>query len=286
MTVIISPETEAAGECAVFGQLRSGVQRARLRLGLFSLEWNKAMRSSKTASLVIVSMLGALAATAPTAAAERFDVQAYGNFKRVLHAGDTAGKVRLAAVSGRPHTYGVGALAEMRGEVLLWDGRMLVTPGHDSQGRTIGPEPDQEATLFVSARVSEWAEVPIPSDFTRPELEQFVRDAARRRGLSDADPYPFVVKGDFARVLWHVVTGRGGESSAVHALGHAGNRVFDDKPAQGILLGFYSGEKLEGVVSHPGERFHVHFAHTDFAASGHADDYAVRKGATLLLPVR
>jgi alpha-acetolactate decarboxylase len=52
------------------------------------------------------------------------------------------------------------------------------------------------------------------------------------------------------------------------------------------LVGLYSGEALEGVVSHPGERFHVHFVDPSLGFSGHVDGYAVARGATLKLPVR
>jgi alpha-acetolactate decarboxylase len=48
----------------------------------------------------------------------------------------------------------------------------------------------------------------------------------------------------------------------------------------------YSGTALEGVVSHPGERFHLHFADAAATVSGHVDRYSVAAGAVLKLPVR
>jgi alpha-acetolactate decarboxylase len=63
-------------------------------------------------------------------------------------------------------------------------------------------------------------------------------------------------------------------------------RTFSGAEAEGRLIGFYSGEELEGVVSHPGERFHVHYAGEDLQISGHLDSFGVRKGATLFLPKR
>lgn len=41
-----------------------------------------------------------------------------------------------------------------------------------------------------------------------------------------------------------------------------------------------------GVVSHLGERFHVHYIDDSQTVSGHVDQYNVRSGATLWLPVR
>ena len=48
----------------------------------------------------------------------------------------------------------------------------------------------------------------------------------------------------------------------------------------------YSGAALEGVVSHPGERFHAHYVDDKSSVSGHVDAYAVAQGAVLMLPLR
>jgi hypothetical protein len=87
-------------------------------------------------------------------------------------------------------------------------------------------------------------------------------------------------------VLVDVVTGTASAAHcARHALGHAERRRFTAARTDGVLLGLYSASALEGVVSHPGERFHVHFATSDDARPGHVDACAVAAGAVLLLPV-
>jgi alpha-acetolactate decarboxylase len=63
-------------------------------------------------------------------------------------------------------------------------------------------------------------------------------------------------------------------------------RMFRQPGASGQLVGVYSGSALEGVVSHPGERFHLHFADAAATVSGHVDRYSVGAGAILKLPVR
>ena len=116
-----------------------------------------------------------------------------------------------------------------------------------------GATQSDETTLLATATVSKWAEVDIPSDMKQREFEAFLRREARRRDLVDSTPYPFLVKGTLPRVTWHVVTG----TSAGHG-GHGGaanaqSRVCEQKAAEGILIGFYSDERLEGVISHTGE---------------------------------
>jgi alpha-acetolactate decarboxylase len=84
--------------------------------------------------------------------------------------------------------------------------------------------------------------------------------------------------------------GAGAHGAHGHAAGHAnkksGMEVFRNPVASGQLVGVYSGEKLEGIVSHPGERFHIHYIDDAKTVSGHVDQYNVRKGATLWLPIR
>jgi hypothetical protein len=38
------------------------------------------------------------------------------------------------------------------------------------------------------------------------------------------------------------------------------------------------------VITHPGERFHVHYADNNLKTSGHLDNFGIAKGAKLLLP--
>jgi alpha-acetolactate decarboxylase len=52
----------------------------------------------------------------------------------------------------------------------------------------------------------------------------------------------------------------------------------------GQLVGVYSGARLEGIVSHPDERFHLHFIDAAMTVSCHVAGDHVRAGATLWLP--
>jgi alpha-acetolactate decarboxylase len=212
-------------------------------------------------------------------------VQAFGSFKRLAHTGDTAAKIALREVPTTAGTYGVGALTGLRGEILVWDGKRSVTRSHSPEGRTETPGADDSATLLALSKVTAWHEVTVPSDMKQPEFEAFVVREASSRGLNAATPFLFLVRGEFPNVVWHVVTGAaGGGHGEAHAQGHARNRVFEERAAAGVMVGFYSGDALEGVISHPGERFHLHYANRDFTRSGHVDGYTVRAGGVLSLP--
>jgi alpha-acetolactate decarboxylase len=243
------------------------------------------------AAQLAVSVIGiASASLTVSAGIGKFSVEAFGNFKRMSHTGDLNGKVKLADVSGNPTTYGLGALAGLRGEVLVWEGRAMVTRGHDPQGRIEPAAATDEATLLVIGSVARWEEIAVPADMKQPEFEAFVVGEAGRRGLPASAPFPFAIRGAFPRVRWHVVTGSAaagaGHGGDVHVQGHAQNRVFDQRRIAAVALGFYSGDELEGVISHPGQRFHLHISNAKFTWSGHIDEYEIRKGAKLLLPAQ
>lgn len=224
-------------------------------------------------------------------ASEPFDVRVFGNFQRMSQTGDTRGVVKLREILTLPGSYGLGVLDGLHGEILLWDGKLLVSRGHSANGAVEPSTPTDEAVFFVEARVEAWDEVAIPNDMTQAEFELFVLQTAVGRGLSSDRAFPFAVRGSFRRVLWHVVTGASAthsdqskETARIHSQGHARSRLFDQTNAAGFLLGLYSGVALEGTISHPGERFHVHYADAGFSVSGHVDDYRVARGAVLLLP--
>jgi hypothetical protein len=175
------------------------------------------------------------------------------------------------------------------------DGRLLVSPGGDAQGRVRPPQGDEQAVFFAGGRVQAWEQIAVPRDMDQAAFEAFAQEQARRLGLALDKPFVFRVEGRFPHLMWHVVTGEtgpGGGHGAQrdHGGGHANQRsdmrLFHQPGASGQLVGVYSGAALEGVVSHPGERFHLHFADSGATVSGHVDRYSVSAGAVLKLPVR
>lgn len=235
--------------------------------------------------------------TAPAAAvpapseARPFDFRSFGSFRRLSHTGDTSGQVKLADLPQRPGHWGMGALAGLSGEVLLVDGRLLVTRGDDPQGRAGATRPEDQAALFAYGHVAEWRTLTLDENMDRTRFEAFVVAQAKALGLDTAQPFPFLVEGRYPVLVWHVVTGTAatpapGQHGGGHANKHSPMQVFDQPQAPGRLVGIYSGEALEGVVSHPGERFHLHFVDPSLGHSGHVDGYAVARGATLKLPLR
>jgi alpha-acetolactate decarboxylase len=241
------------------------------------------------------SLACALFAGAAWASGLPFSFVHHGNFQRMLHTGDTAGQVALSALPQQPGTWGVGATAGLKGEIVQVDGRLLVSPGSDPDGRVQPPQAGEQALLFASGRVQAWRDVAVPRDMGSSAFEAFMQEQAKGLGFAPDQPFVFRVEGRFPHLLWRVVTGEKGPGGSYAAHGaHGGGqanprsdmRLFRQPGTSGQLIGVYSGATLEGVVSHPGERFHLHFADPDATVSGHVDRYSVAAGAVLKPPVR
>lgn len=261
----------------------------------------KPTRHSPTVPAVRAAWLLAIALAAGGAAMAAglpFDFVHFGNFTIMNQKGGASGQVKLADVPQTAGVWGLGATAGLKGEIVQIDGKLLVSPGSDPEGRVQAPQPGEQAVLFASARVKAWADVPLPNTMNQIQLEAFVREQAAARGLSLEQPFVFRLEGQFPHLMWHVITGeptaaveRGhaGHGSRGRAADHAnqqsGTRVFHRPGTTGQLVGVYSGAGLEGVVSHAGERFHLHFVDSVLTVSGHVDAYAVAVGAVLKLPV-
>lgn len=239
-----------------------------------------------------------LTGVAAGAAGLPFDFIHFGNFTRMNQSGHSGGEVALAKLPQRPGDWGLGATAGLKGEIVQIDGKLLVSPGSDAQGRVQAPQPDEQAVLFAGAQVQAWADIAVPSDMGSVQFESFVREQAAARGLSLEQPFVFRVEGRFPHLMWHVVTGEapaggagphGGHRPMMgggHAPQQSGMKIFHAPGSTGQLVGVYSGAGVEGVVSHAGERFHLHYADPGATVSGHVDRYAIGAGSVLKLPVR
>lgn len=234
------------------------------------------------------------------------DLTAHGNFRHMMHTGETEGTIALDTLS-IPSGWGVGALAGLRGEIVIRDGTVLVSRGDDAEARVTPPKPGEKAVILAYGRVAEWQSVVIPHEMTPERLTQFIEMQAETRALDPANGFPIRLQGRFPQLVWHVVTGEAlprvahgdhgghgghdahgghGAQGGGHANGASGMNIYHEDGASGEIIGVYTGAALEGIASHPGERLHLHHVSQDGTGSGHVDKIVIPAGTTLLLPAR
>lgn len=230
-----------------------------------------------------------LALTLPAASLAQ-DLTAHGDFRHMMHTGESAGTVALDGLDV-PGAWGIGALAGLRGEIVIMDGRVLVSRGDDPEARLTAPQAEEEAAILVYGQVPDWQSVTLPHDMTPQQLAMFLGHQGGALGLDLEAGFPIRLQGNFPTLVWHVVTGEapmqghGIGHGAGHANSQSGMVLFDEAGAAGEIVGVYTGAALEGVASHPGERLHLHFVSEGGARSGHVDEVAFTAGTTLLVPV-
>lgn len=220
------------------------------------------------------------------------ELTAYGNFKRMMHTGQTAGTVSLDKLS-LDQAWGVGALAGLQGEIVIIDGKVLVSRGSDAKGSVSPPKAGDEAVILALGSVSDWHRITVPNTMTLEQLAIFVEKEALKQKVEVNKGFPFRVEGSFPKLVWHVVTGEkpkhGGSHAQIHGGGHANSKagmiIFDEPSAKGEVIGIYTGSALEGIASHPGDKLHLHFVSEDSDRSGHIDELMIGAGAILKVPL-
>lgn len=213
-----------------------------------------------------------------------FAVRAYGAFRQFMQKQDYSAKIGLSEARASGATDGVGALAGLRGEISLIDGRYVVS--HGGGCRDCPPVHAEQATLLGTARVRAWHDpVVLPATVSGKALDDFIIARARERGLDVDQPFPVRLKGVLVDVAMHVIeaprTGFSGHGSTVPM---AKQDEYRHDRLAGEVVGFHVPRALFGVLTHPGEPFHFHWISQDRTATAHLDAFGMEGGAELLLP--
>lgn len=215
-------------------------------------------------------------------AAPRVEVIAVGEMRTVMQKGDLSAAFDLRKLSKSKHVYALGPVEGLRGEITIWDSKPSIARISDGQIQ-ISDQFDVNACFLVYARVESWHEMPISDEVqTLEQLEAFIAKAAKQHKLDGARPFPFAIKGKFARVSFHVVNKA--DNLPHNREQHERIKVhFTTANVPGRMIGFYS-DRHHGVFTHHGSNVHIHFISDDGKQSGHVESLKVGPGSILLLP--
>lgn len=202
--------------------------------------------------------------------------------RRVMRGGDLRGYADLKPFAKTPRLYALGPLEGLRGEVTIFDGTPYISRvqgGKPVVGQTFAAK----ACFLVYAQVTDWQQVPIPSDVeTLSDLERFIARAAAVSGVGKSAPFPFLLTNTPRRADCHIVhkTDNKPHSHAEH------DRIkvmfsVADKPVK--IVGFWS-DKHAGVFTHHDSTVHLHLVTADGKSAGHLDELQLAPGGVLSLP--
>ncbi len=213
------------------------------------------------------------------------DVRQYGEIRVVLRDGRTEPRIGLSEATRLAHAHGVGALAELGGEITILDGNVWVARASDTGLTVSGPEvvSSDQATLLTLSVVQEWESIVLPEDVGGNQLEATIERLASERGINTAHPFPFVVKGRITKLESHVIAG----SCPMSGMPGGADpwRTSIDEPVQATLVGFFA-KGQDGIMTHHGSSAHMHIImdKSGRTITAHVDDVVVAAGSVLRLP--
>lgn len=217
------------------------------------------------------------------------EVRHFGALREMMHEGRIESRVSTDRFLPDAQLQGLGACAELDGEITIVDGQLHVArPRGAGEAEFLsapGSEIGAEAALLVVSKVARWRSVNIVETLsTQEELASFVAQAADEFGVELTKPFAFRVSGRASSLDLHIIDGRqldGGGSSHEEHMETAVRIHREDESVE--LVGFHS-RSHHRVWTHHDTDIHAHAVLAD-GTSGHVDDLAVRAGSVLFLPV-
>lgn len=213
------------------------------------------------------------------------EVHHFGALKNMMHKGDLSAKVTLDKLKDMKHLYALGAVENLKGEVLILDGVpsiSYVETTDTSKTMMIDNSFEKNACLLVSASVEKWESINIPNSIvTYKDFEFFVEQTAFKNGINTDKPFPFMIEGNAKSFDWHVIDWPEGDTEHSHEK-HIHSGLYGTLENQSVeFLGFYS-DKHHAIFTHHTTNMHVHVSSDKVI--GHVDDFTLGENMILKLP--
>jgi acetolactate decarboxylase len=214
---------------------------------------------------------------------ESFKVEYHGALKNMMHQGDLSAQANLKDFENLKHFYALGAVAGLKGEILILDGQAYISSANGTTLR-ISNSFNHEAALLVHATVARWTSFEVPDSIrSYKDLEKHMERAAKDFGIDTDQPFPFLVKGILKSFNWHVINWKDGDkdhSHEKHIKSGPNGKVAEEDVE---ILGFYSNSH-HGIFTHHSTNMHLHLKTVDNKISAHLDDLTLGEKMTLWLP--
>jgi len=224
----------------------------------------------------IIQFVIFLIITAIPACSTNTQVNHAGNLRDIMMGTDISPKMDLNELKGIPHLYAVGALENLGGEILIYDGYPIIS--HFKNVLYVTDHSfDFNATLIVYSQVEKWQSIEIPESLrTREGLETFISEISGPYGLR-GKPFPFLLEGEVSNAYWHIVNGIGGENHSDSGIrGNIKNEYVR-------IVGFYSKDH-QGIFTHHDSNMHAHVINADESIAAHLADIELGKNMVLKIP--
>ncbi|TMM53432.1 decarboxylase [Maribacter algarum] len=203
---------------------------------------------------------------------------------RNIMSGNIEATISLDTLSQKEHFYALGAVADLKGEIQIFDSQPHNSVVIDNN-ISITDSYAMKAALLVYAEVETWNGFNIENVKTKVDLEKRIFETAKSNGINVQEPFPFLLEGEVSSLDWHVINWKDGDTDHNHDKHKQSglNGSLDNNAVE--IIGFYS-TKHKAVFTHHSTNIHMHFKTEDNKLSGHVDDLILNKKMSLKLPKR
>jgi len=215
------------------------------------------------------------------------EVLVYGALRAMIHDGQVGEMVALDTILPNPNLYALGALADLSGEITVVAGKAYLSYAvdDDSVRTDVSSQPSSGAALLVASDVPAWQTFTVERSIGYEDLEDMLAELAVEAGMNVEERVPFLLRGKFEDLQWHVIEG---SRLASHGSSHqdhleAATKMERDR-AMATLIGFFS-QNDQGVFTHMGSTIHIHCVLHEPLSTGHVDHVTIPKGATVEFPL-
>jgi alpha-acetolactate decarboxylase/formylmethanofuran dehydrogenase subunit E len=205
--------------------------------------------------------------------------------KPVMIGQDLSMHLKLDSFSNLKHLFAVSPLNRLEGEVTIIDGRIIKSTvdkkGQIQTNKTF----EGKAPFMVYAQVEKWKSITRKiSVHNENDFQKLIEKLAEEHGINSNEAFPFMLKGNFNKVDFHIISKPKNEKKHDHELHAKAKKHFSFNDTKGTLVGFYS-KHHEGVFTHKGSFTHVHFVDEAQTVTGHLEHVEIiDQEITILLP--
>lgn len=220
--------------------------------------------SSLCLYMVFTVMQGSVSLAAQTSPHQ---VSIVGQMKDVKWKGELQGKLALDSLPGGTTLYGMGPLAFLRGEIMVYGGRYFVARVQPDSSMQVKEEAHIEAPFFGYAVVPAWKSLELPDTVHHlSQLQSWLGTLNFNRG----EAFMFRMEGQVQEARIHVVNLPEGSQVRSPEDAHRGKVDYTLNQDIVSIIGFYS-TRHRGVFTHHDSYLHLHLITAGKQKMGHVD---------------
>ncbi len=218
------------------------------------------------------------------ASTEGYWLETIGSREQMLSGGDLSAAYRLSDLNVDELSVAVGPAAGLDGEITVYNGEVFVSRIRRT-GQLVQADLSTGGPFIAYGATTAWREVDVPMPLSSTkELEDWLGQSLESLGLDPEKGFPFRIEGEVAELTYHVLKRPRHANAHTHRSHHKAKVSFQENNQQVRIAGVWVASQNVGVVTHPGERTHLHVIVDHGQGAGHVDALELEPGFRLFVP--